>query len=309
MSDIVVIGSMNMDLVFSVERYPRAGETIIGRDFTITPGGKGANQAAAIGKLGGDVVFIAARGRDAYGDELVANLSESGVKVEHIVTIEGINTGLAAITVESDGENRIIVSPGANGKLSRPIVTGLKDTIGKAQVVLLQLEIPLETALKSIEIAHESGATVVLDPGPAQELPIEVYKQIDYILPNETELRQLCKRYDLRTEQQRAWKLLDLGVGGVIVTKGEGGSSFYSEKNYVHQAALQAKAVDTTGAGDAFAGGFAYGLQKGWDIMRTLKFASAVAGCSVTKMGAQDSLPVMAEVQEVLNVLDKGEIA
>ena len=266
MSDIVVVGSMNMDFVFSVERYPQQGETIIGNRFAITPGGKGANQAAAIGKLGGNVSFVSARGSDIYGDELLANLKRSGVNVDKVFRFEDTTTGVAAITVERKGENRIIVVPGANNKLSPSAIDQFKDVISKAQVVLVQLEIPLETVTKTIEIAHAYQTKVVLDPAPATELPEEIYQKIDYLLPNEWEISQLCKRYHLETENEKINKLLDLGVGGIVITKGERGVTYHTKDKIIEQAAIEAEVVDTTGAGDAFAGGFVVGLHNGWEI-------------------------------------------
>mgnify|MGYP000845326438 CR=1 FL=1 len=301
MNDIVVVGSMNMDFVFSVERYPQRGETITGNRFMITPGGKGANQAASIAKLGGKVSFVGARGNDINGEELMANLKDLGVNVENVLCFEDTTTGVAAITLESKGENRIIIVPGANNKLSLSTVEHFREAIRKAQVVLLQLEIPLETVIKTIEIAHDYQTKVVLDPAPAKELPEEIYQKIDYLLPNEGEINQLCKRYNLETEKEKIHKLLDLGVGSIIITKGEQGAIYYARDQIIQQPAIKTKVVDTTGAGDAFAGGFAFGLQKGWEIKDIMKFASCVAGLSVTKHGAQNSAPTMAEVEEMFS--------
>lgn len=301
MSDIVVVGSMNMDFVYSVDRYPQQGETIFGNGFAVTPGGKGANQAATIGKLGGNVSFVSARGNDIYGEELLVNLQKLGVNVEHVYGFENTTTGVAAITLENEGKNRIIVVPGANNKLSLSTIDNFKEEIIKAQVVLLQFEIPLETVIKTIEIAHEHQTKVVLDPAPARELPEEIYQKIDYLLPNEGEISQLCKGYNLKTEKEKIYKLLDLGVGGIIITKGDQGATYYAKDQIIQQSAIKTDVVDTTGAGDAFAGGFAFGLQKGWDIKDIMKFASCVAGLSVTKKGAQNSLPTMAEVEEIFS--------
>lgn len=303
MSEIVVVGSMNMDFVFSADRYPQQGETIIGNKFVVTPGGKGANQAAAIGKLGGKVSFVSACGNDIYGEQLLLNLEKMGVNVENVYRFENTSTGVAAITLEKNGENRIIVIPGANNRLSPAIIDKFREKIIKAQVVLLQLEIPLETVIKTIEIAHEYQIKVVVDPAPARELPEEIYQKIDYLLPNERELGQLCEKYNLKTEKDKINKLLDLGVRGVLVTKGRQGATYYTKDEIVEQSAIETEAVDTTGAGDAFAGGFVFGLHKGWDVIKTIKFAICVAGLSVKKQGAQNSLPTMDEVQEVFSLM------
>lgn len=297
MSDIIVVGSMNMDLVFSVDRYPQPGETLIGNEFVVTPGGKGANQAATIGKLGGKVSFFSARGNDIYGEQLLANLGKLGVNVENVYRFDDVSTGVAAITVEKKGENRIIVVPGANNRLSPATIDRIREEIIKAEVVLLQLEIPLETVIKTIEIAHEHQTKVVLDPAPARELPEEIYEKIDYLLPNEGELSLLCQQYNLKSENEKINKLLDLGVGGIIITKGEQGATYYAKDEVINQSAFKTEVVDTTGAGDAFAGGFAFGLHKGWHIKDTMRFAACVAGLSVTKPGAQNSLPTLDEVK------------
>lgn len=297
MSEIIVVGSMNMDFVYSVDRYPQPGETLIGNEFVVTPGGKGANQAATIGKLGGNVSFFSARGNDIYGEQLLANLKKLGVNVDNVYRFDDVSTGVAAITVEKKGENRIIVVPGANNKLAPVTIDKIREEIIKADVVLLQLEIPLETVIKAIEIAHEHQTKVVLDPAPARELPEDIYGKIDYLLPNEGELSLLCRKYNLKSENEKINKLLDLGVGGIIITKGGQGATYYAKDEVINQSAFKTEVVDTTGAGDAFAGGFVFGLQNGWDIKDTMRFAACVAGLSVTKQGAQSSLPTLEEVK------------
>ncbi|HEY8392267.1 MAG TPA: ribokinase [Capillibacterium sp.] len=304
MSEIVVVGSMNMDFVVSVERYPQRGETIIGKEFLMSPGGKGANQAATIGNLGGDVTFLAACGKDIFGDQLLTNLKSFGVNVEHVIRCEDTPTGIASITLESKGENRIVVIPGANHRLSVSNIERLAEEIKKAKVVLLQLEIPLETVLRTIEIAYEHNIQVVLDPAPARKLPEEIYAKIDYILPNEGEITQLCAGYNLITEKERINKLLALGVGGILITKGEQGVTYYSTEQTITQPAIQTKVVDTTGAGDIFAGAFVFGLQKGWALEDSIKFATCAAGLSVARQGAQSSIPTFTEVKEALQVMD-----
>lgn len=294
--EILVIGSMNMDLVVQTDRSPEKGETLIGREFQTVPGGKGANQAVAIGKLKGDVTFIGACGQDRFGDALLSSLQESGVKIDAVSRFEGAS-GIAVITIESDGDNRIIVIPGANGRLSPEMIDQMEERIQQARIVLLQLEIPLETVLYTIELAHKYGKTIILDPAPAVPLPEHIYSKIDYLLPNEGELNLLLADHHLTTLDEKAEKLLELGVKGVLVTRGAEGSSLYTKDGLQTFEAVQVKAVDTTAAGDSFAGAFALGLQKNWSLEESINFAKIIAALSVTKVGAQSSLPELEQVE------------
>lgn len=299
MGKILVVGSMNMDMVFKTDRYPEKGETIIGREFQLVPGGKGGNQASAIGKLGGNVSFISACGHDYYGNILLKSLKENGVDVKNISRI-GDTTGVAAITIEGDGDNRIIVIPGANGKITPEIIDEYRKDIQEARVVLLQMEIPLETVLHTIELAYHFKTEVILDPAPAQPLPEEMYRKISYILPNEGELNQLTAGFNLTTREERVKKLLESGVGAVLVTAGENGIFYYTGDGQKHYPAIKVDVVDTTAAGDAFAGAFAFGLQQGWSIDRAIKYANVVGGLTVTRLGAQSSLPSREEVTDFI---------
>ncbi|SJZ32788.1 ribokinase [Selenihalanaerobacter shriftii] len=295
--DILVIGSMNMDLVVQTGRYPDKGETIIGKDFDQIPGGKGANQALAVGKLGGSVSFIGACGNDNFGDELLSSLKTGGVNVDNVFRVEE-NTGIAAITVEEDGDNRIIVVSGANSKLSSSMIDKLEDEIKEVEAILLQMEIPLKTIVHTIELAHQYQTTVILDPAPAQELPEDIYEQIDYLLPNEGELELLLQDYNLTTTQEQVDQLLDWGVGTILLTRGKNGIILYTKGRQEHYKAIEVEAVDTTAAGDSFAGAFAYGLQQGWSEEKAIKFGNQVAALVVTKLGAQSSLPTIEDVEE-----------
>ncbi len=293
---ILVVGSMNMDFVITTDRYPEEGETITGHDFNQIPGGKGANQATAAAKLGGEVDFISACGQDIFGEKLLQTLENNGVNVSKVFQLD-INTGIANIIIDKDGNNKIIIIPGANGQLTPEMIKKVETKFEKANYVMLQLEIPLETVICSIEMAKKYGAKVILDPAPARELPETIYKNIDYLLPNEIELNSLLKNRNMN-DQEKARHLLKLGVNRVIVTQGEKGVTVYSNKDEKSYKAEKVKAVDTTAAGDAFAGGLAYGLDKGWNEEAAVEFANKVAAFSVSKLGAQSSLPTLAEIKE-----------
>lgn len=304
--EILVVGSMNLDMVFRSQRYPRKGETVIGQDFKTVPGGKGGNQAVAAGKLGGDVGFISACGEDRFGDILLKNLKENGVNTDYISRLEK-TTGVAAITIEGDGDNRIIVVPGANGEISPGMINNYHRQLQQAEVVLLQMEIPLPTVIHTIELAAESDTAIVLDPAPAAELPENIFEKIDYLLPNEGELDLLTEKYKLESREKKAGKLLELGVKNVLVTAGEQGVFHYSESGKQHFPAFEVEVVDTTAAGDAFAGAFACGIQKQWSLPEAVEYAVIVAAMSVTKLGAQDSLPAREEVEKFRVANNRGD--
>lgn len=286
---------MNMDLVVQTDRCPEKGETLIGKEFQTVPGGKGANQAVTIGKLRGDVTFIGACGTDSFGDALLASLEQNGVNIDAVSRFAGAS-GIAVITIESDGDNRIIVIPGANAKLTPEMIDQMEERIQQASIILLQLEIPLETVIHIIELAHKHRKLIILDPAPAVPLPEHIFSKIDYLLPNEGELNLLLSDYQLTTLDEKAHKLLELGVKNVLVTRGKEGSSLFTKDGQQTFEAVQVEAVDTTAAGDSFAGAFALGLHKNWSPEEAINFAKIVAALSVTKVGAQSSLPELAEV-------------
>ena len=293
-NEIVVIGSMNMDLVVETDKIPKKGETVLGNKFHQIPGGKGANQAMAAGKLGGNVSFIGACGDDNFGDILLSNLKKEGVNTKNIHRVKE-NTGIASITVETDGDNRIIVVPGANHSLTPKIITKHADIIKNASVLLLQLEIPINSVEKAIELGDKFETTIILDPAPAQKLNSEIYNKIDYLLPNEGELKNLLDNNNLNLNE-KIDKLLELGVSNLILTKGKDGITVYNKNNTMNYSSLKVNTVDTTAAGDAFAGALAYSLQRNWNEDKIYKFANKVAAISVTNLGAQSSLPTIKEV-------------
>ncbi len=282
---IAVVGSLNMDLVTYTEKFPEPGETVIGNDFSQIPGGKGANQALNIACLEQEVLFIGACGKDHYGKILKHNLEKNGVNIECLYEVE-TSTGIASINVDNKGENKIIVVPGANYELTAEKIENLEEIIKDKDIILLQMEIPEETIIKTIEIAENS--TIILDPAPPKKLPQGIYGKIDYILPNQNELHKLCK--DCVTVQEKMKTLLNWGVKSVIYTRGAEGVEFISQKERKKYEAYDVEnVVDRTGAGDALAGAFAYALNQGWEIERAISFANKVAGISVCKPGAQNS--------------------
>ena len=300
MAKILVIGSMNMDLVVETERYPEEGETLIGGKFEQIPGGKGANQALAAAKLGDQVEFIGACGDDSFAPKLKSSLKAGGAEIDNIFEIKGVSTGVAVITVDKKGNNRIIVSPGANYKLDPDKIKKIKDTIAEAEIILLQLEIPVNTIEKIVEIASSNKTQIILDPAPAQKLSADILAKVDYLLPNEGELDLLLAEAKSKSRAEKIGELLKMGVKNIIVTEGEKGINYYSQNKELHLDTLKVKAVDTTAAGDVFAGAFAASLIAENNLKKALKFAVQAAAYSVTKRGAQSSIPDKEELNEFL---------
>ena len=300
MAKILVIGSMNMDLVVETERYPEEGETLIGGKFEQIPGGKGANQALAAAKLGDQVEFIGACGDDSFAPKLKSSLKAGGAEIDNIFEIKDVSTGVAVITVDKKGNNRIIVSPGANYELDPEKIEKIKDKIAEAEIILLQLEIPVDTIEKIVEIASKNKTKIILDPAPAQKLPADILTRVDYLLPNEGELDLLLAEAENKSRLEKIEALLKMGVKNIIVTEGEKGINYYSQNKELHLDTLKVKAVDTTAAGDVFAGAFAASLIAENNLKKALEFAVQAAAYSVTKRGAQSSIPDKKELNEFL---------
>ncbi len=294
MKKIVVLGSMNMDLTILADPFPEKGETVSGKEYAQIPGGKGANQAVAAGRIGADISFISACGKDEFGDTLIKELGKSNVKTENIMRMDN-HTGIALIVREGDGDNRIILAAGANGQILPSEIKALESVIKKADFLLLQLEIPIKTVAYAASLAKELGTIVILDPAPAVELSDSLLSNIDYLLPNEHEL-DLVLGTKTGSLSEKAAILTGKGVGTVILTEGSKGVTIISKSNEIKIAAPKMKAVDTTAAGDTFAGVFAYGLAKDWNLTKSAEFAVKAASISVTKVGAQSSIPWFKEV-------------
>jgi ribokinase len=302
---IVVVGSINIDLVVRAEKIPAAGETARGVDFQIHPGGKGANQTVAVARLGYPVQLIGKVGTDAFGEQLIAYLREAGVGVDAVEKENG-TSGVAMIAVSSHGENSIVVVPGANGQVTPNFLDAHREKIRKAGIVLAQLETPLETVEYLARLCKEESVPLMLDPAPARTLPESIFRNLRWITPNETEAAffaaQLADDVRQLEEKQIADALLSAGVENVVLKLGSRGV-YLSTANKDAQVipAFSVQAVDTTAAGDAFNGAFATALMLGMAQTEAARFATAAAAVSVTRHGAQPSMPTRAEVDQLLN--------
>ncbi len=306
MKRLCVIGSINFDLVVKVEAFPKAGETVTGRDFATLPGGKGANQAVAIGRLGGDVMMAGKVGDDPYGARYMENFRKNGVLVDGVVSEAGVPTGIALIEVDGQGENRIVIVPGANGRVDERFIDGIWGLLEGRDIFLLQLEIPPETVLYAARRLKKAGKTIILDPAPARPLPDELLLSIDYITPNESELQTLTGlRFDQgHTLEEAVDLLVEKGVKTVIAKAGRDGAYIGTCEDdrlkIAHIPAFKVEAVDTTAAGDSFNAGFAYALAEGREIHDAVRFANAVGALSTTAFGAQGAMPGLEETLEFI---------
>lgn len=300
MKKILVIGSMNMDFVTDVPHMPEIGETVLAQGLEFVPGGKGANQAYAIGRLGGQVAMLGCVGDDAYGQKLCQNLESAQVDVTHIYRSKKMSTSMAIIGVTPEGNNSIIVLPGANSCVDRAYVDAHRDLLECCDLVVLQLEIPLDTVVYVAQEAKRLGKVVILDPAPAvPDLPSELYDCLDLIKPNETELSVLVgKPYDPEDLRENAQTLQARGVKNVLVTLGGEGSYLLKEDGTEKRlyADKNVKVVDTTAAGDSYMAGLCVGLAYGQPLEDAAKLATAVSDIVVTRRGAQSSIPTLAEV-------------
>lgn len=289
-----------MDYNFEVKKLPQKGETIPVQGFTTAPGGKGANQAASIARLGGEVLMIGVVGDDDNGHTLKKSMEDMGASTA-LKTVT-TPTGNAFITIDEKGDNTILVYPGANYDMDISWVEKYTDEIKEASFVILQLEIPINTVIDCITLANKLGTKVILNPAPAKELPDEIFPMIDIITPNETELSALAdiKVENLEDVRRASSKLLEKGVKNVVVTLGEQGCFFKNSKEEYFGESFKVKAVDTTAAGDAFNGALAVALGEGKPIKDALKFSNAVGALTTTKLGAQKSLPLRQDVQSFI---------
>ena len=297
-SRIVVIGSSNTDMVVRAERLPAPGETIIGGKFFMNAGGKGANQAVAAARLGGTVSFIAKIGNDVFGKEAMALFEKEGIDCSCVSIDSESPSGVALITVNHEGENCIVVAPGANAALSPKDFESNIKLIRQADILLMQLEIPLETIAWAIDTGASEKTKIILNPAPAQIIPDRILKRVDIITPNETEAGILTgiAVTDPASAERTAKALLQKGVGSVVITMGAQGA-FLMDKNQIQLIPAPAvRAVDTTAAGDIFNGALAVGLSNGLSLREAVKFGIRVASISVTRMGAQSSAPYLREI-------------
>ncbi|XEC95293.1 ribokinase [Paenibacillus tarimensis] len=304
---LVVIGSLNMDIVVETDRYPRVGETIMGSRIRFIPGGKGANQAVAGARLGAETAMIGAVGEDSFGDELLRSLQGDGVDVSGVKRIAGASTGIASIYV-AQGDNSIIIVPGANQRLEPADIDRNEDKLREADIVLLQLEIPVETVLYAARKANMLGKKVVLNPAPAQQLPGELFEYADFITPNRTELSQytgmLAEGEALEPAMRR---MKEMGASHVITTLGSEGSAYLSDDGAMRTIpAHKVPVVDTTGAGDCYNAGLAYSIAAGHNIEEAMTYAALVSALAVTKFGAQAGMPTEKEAQQFAAKIRSG---
>ena len=298
MKNICVIGSLNMDLVVNVDTMPKPGPTIIGSNFKEVPGGKGANQAVAMTRLNGNVSMIGKVGEDGFGQTLINSLKNDKVDTTYIQTSKGA-TGVALITVDKNAQNSIVVSPGANFEVKEDDIDNNIEAIKNSDIVVLQLETPLNTIKYALNKAKELNKYTILNPAPAVKLDDEIIKNVDLLTPNETEL-EIISGVSIETEediQKAAQIMIEKGVKELIVTLGSKGSLYINKEKSMFKKAYKVEAVDTTAAGDSYTGALAVALSQDKNIEDAMDFASKVGALSVLKEGAQSSLPTLEDVK------------
>jgi ribokinase len=302
---ILVIGSSNTDLIVKVKSFPKAGETIEGKTYMQAMGGKGANQAVAAHRLGGEVKFITCLGDDANGKNTLQHYKKEGLDISSSLIVEGVSSGTAMIWVDENGENCIVITPGANNKLTSDYVVEVEESIANAEMVVLQMEIPYETVKTVCSLAKKHKKKVILNVAPARELDEELLKLTDLLVVNETEAETISgERIQAVGKEAVVAKLMAMGASTVLLTLGKEGCILTNEQIVVHKEAFVVDALDTTAAGDTFCGAVAARLSKGENWDDVLTFATAASALCVTKMGAQPSVPTE---KEVLGFLKKTE--
>ncbi|WP_199620819.1 ribokinase [Paenibacillus alkalitolerans] len=299
---ILVIGSFMMDLVVRTERAPEAGETIIGTSFGRFPGGKGANQAVAAARLGGSVCMAGMLGKDMFGEEMRAVMEKESIDTRHILNDEHSSTGVGSIVLDKNGQNRIIVVPGANLKYTAGDVDNIESVIQQADMLIMQLEMDISVMERAAEIAAGHGVPVILNPAPAQRLSDELLRNVTYLTPNETELELLTgiKPASMDEVKYAAQLLLDKGVKHIVVTLAEKGALVSADGGFQHVEGFPVEPVDTVAAGDSFNGALAVRLVQGKSLVEAARYANAVGALTVTKLGAIPSLPYASEVERFI---------
>lgn len=296
---ITVIGSSNTDMVIKTTKLPVPGETILGGSFFMNPGGKGANQAVAASRLGGKVSFVAKTGDDIFGKQAKQLFESEGVNTDYMFTDPENPSGVALITVDANAENCIVVAPGANGFLDKTDIDKAREEILRSDIILMQLEIPVETVMYAAEIANSAGKKVILNPAPARELPDELLRKLYIITPNETEAELLTgiKVTDMATAENAARALHKKGIKIVIITLGSKGAFYFAEEGFKIVSAPKVEAIDTTAAGDVFNGALAVAVSEGMELEKAIELANKAASISVTRLGAQSSAPYWKEIK------------
>lgn len=292
MSNIVVVGSCNMDLVVEANKRPKAGETLMGNKLIVTYGGKGANQAVAASRLGADVKMVACVGEDIYGTQILENLKQNNINTDYVYKVKNISTGTAHIIL-AEGDNSILVVKGANEFLDSEVVDKSISAILEADIVVIQHEIPMETIEYLVDICYKNDKEIILNPAPATKVKKQILDKITYITPNEYEAKELFSN-DTKEE------MLKKNANKLIITEGSKGATYFNGEKIITVSTKKAEVVDTTGAGDTFNGAFAVAISEGKSIEDALEFANKAASLSVRKLGAQGGMPTKKEVEELI---------
>lgn len=305
MGRVVIVGSLSQDLVAKAARFPQPGETLRGVEFGMFAGGKGNNQAMSAARAGAETTMVGRVGADSFGEMLIDTLNKNGVDARFVVKDETVGTGIAHITVSSAGENSIVIVQQANLNLCAADVEAAGDAIAQASVLLMQLEVPVETDVAAAEFARKHDTLVVLNPAPAPDyggLPDELMRNVDIFIPNQTEAMQLTgiSVTDVESARQAAIKLKELGPSTVIITMGEQGAFVYSDQVTELVSSYPVGSIDSTAAGDAFCGAFAAALARKEKLNSAVKWACAAGALATTKMGAEPSLPTSAEIEDLV---------
>ncbi len=301
---ILIIGSLNVDMVVKAKRLPEIGETVLSKSYSVIPGGKGANQAVMVSRLGAESFLAGRVGNDAFGNMLLKNLEREKVNVKHVLRDEKASTGTAFITVDEKGDNTIVVSGGANMKCSVEDVNGIEYLLRDAGMILLQLEIPLKTVFHVLLMAEKYRIPVVLDPGPAQKCPVSILKKVYILSPNETESEVLVgvKVSSLQNAREAAKKFMEKGIKNLVMKLGARGALIASQgvKHIEHIEGIKVKAVDSTAAGDVFTGAMAVSYLRTGSLAQAVKYANYAGALAVTKAGAQTSIPSKKQVEDFI---------
>ncbi len=303
---ILTVGSINIDMVVKTQRLPETGETILSKSYHVIPGGKGANQAVAVSRMGAQSYLAGRVGDDVFGSMVLRNLKKEKVNVKHVLTDRKAPTGTAFITVDEKGDNTIVVAGGANMRCCREDVDGVEYLLKDTGMVLLQFEIPISTISSVVSMAEKYRVPVLLDPGPARKCPLSILRRVAFLSPNETETEALTgiRVSSLKTAKKAAQKLLEMGVRNVVMKLGANGALLASSKtgrHMEHIGGLKVRAVDSTAAGDAFTGAFAVAFLETGNIYRAAGYANYVGAMTVTKIGAQTSIPTRKQVDDFIS--------